>query len=787
VWVVGAVALAACFGAPESARAGAFIFAGESNPGLIAHPSGYTGSGGEVTVSVCIDPGYPYAAESEISVRNLVTTFNALVPVTGNLLLGGSNNIPAGQIDVESTLVHEVGHCIGLAHPNLATESGLNDPERNFTKAANGVDNVYGLDAGGDGVIGSSDDLRGDDVNLHWFRIANNNPFTIAPLVDVTTYSRALADLPVEHTFAANGDRSVSTLLGAAGTEAVMQQGAYVDEDQRQLTHDDVATLRLAMSGLDETAGTGDDYTLTLTYAGLTNACDIVIAFNDGTSFAACSVGGTYLSGTHARVTTASISVHTGYVWFFNDELLGTATPTPMATPTVTPTGTATATPVPTVTPTATATVTATATATPTATPTITATLTATVTATATVTPTVTPTVTSTAPTPTATGPTPTVTPTVTTTATVTATPTPTVTPTATVTATPTPTATVSSTPTPSAPPPPPTTTPEGACTPPPAPTAPTPTPVTEDGVACQRVIAKEAARLVDARTRALQKCEDKRLAGKLPPATVCDAEPKTAAKLAKAAAKLASKIARRCGGADRVCDGDLTEERPAALGFGAACPDFAAGGCVFPLTDCADVTACVACIAAEATTRAMTGLYDTMAASDPSTEKELNRCQRVIGKEAARLVRTRDKTLQKCWDDRMRGRHADDCPDAGLSGGSARKAADKILKAERRYVGKICRACGGSDGVCDDTLVGPDGTVFPGSGGGDDHAPGVIGFAADCADAASATGGAACAGVVATLGDLVECVACLTDVMDTCVDRARVPAFAPYPCSCNP
>ena len=684
--VVAVAAIATLVMGSGAAHAGAYLFAGESNPDVIAHPKGYLGTGGEVSVSVCVDPAYPHAADSDISVQNLVATFNAMLPTTGNLLLGGSNNISSGFIDVESTLVHEVGHCLGLAHPNLATESGLTGNDRNYTKAANGVDNVYGLDPGGDGVIGSSDDGRGDDVNLHWFQMANNNPFTIAGTVDVSSYSRNLAALPSGHLFATNADRTVSTLFGASNTEAVMQQGAFTDEDQRRLNHDDVATLRYAMSGLDENAGTGDDYTLVLTSAGQTSACDIVIRFDSVSSFASCSVGGSFLNGTHARITSASISVNTAYNWFFNDEYsfptptpTGTPTPTATATATPTPTATATLTATPTVTVTATPTVTATASPTVTPTPTTTATATVTPTATPTVSPTPTPTATSTAPT---------------------ATPTPTVTPTATATVTPTVTATPTATPTPSE-------TARQTCTPPPAPTGPTPTPVSEEAVVCQRVIAKEASRLVSARVRALHKCEDRKLAGRLPAGTVCDADPKTATKLAKAASKLVKKIAARCGGDDGVCDGDLSEESPAALGFAAVCPDFGASGCSFGIFDCADATACVECIASVATTRSTSGLFDSMVAADPDVAKDLNKCQRTIGREAARLAAARDKTVQKCWDGRLRGKHGDLCPDsAAVPGSNGRKAADKIQKAERRYVTRICRACGGADKTCDDSLV---------------------------------------------------------------------------------
>jgi hypothetical protein len=331
-----------------------------------------------------------------------------------------------------------------------------------------------------------------------------------------------------------------------------------------------------------------------------------------------------------------------------------------------------------------------------------------------------------------------------------------------------------------------PTFTPPPPCTVAPPPTGPTPTPIGEDAVVCRRTLAKEGARLFDAEVRALQKCEDQKTAGKLPAATDCRLEPKTAAKLTRAAEKLAAKVARACGGEDEVCNGDPAEEQPAALGFGESCPGYA-DDCAFPLGDCGDVTECVACIARTAATRAIAGTFAELAPSDPTAERELNKCQRTVGRELAKLLRTRDKSLQKCRDDRLRGRHADACPDASAGKNSARKAAETIAKAEARYVAKVCRACGGGDGACDQSVIGPGGAFFPGSGNADDLAPAAIGFATDCAAAASATGGGACAGAVESLADVVECIACLGDVTDTCVDRARVPGFEPYPCDCTP
>lgn len=304
---------------PGSASAGAFIFANGDNPNRITHPSSYFGTGGEITVSVCIAPTSESIDDMLVSVQNSIVVWNARQPVSPNLFLGGNNNIPNNQIDFESTLLHEVGHCLGLAHPNLATESGLPAADRDYTKAAEGPNGTFDIDPGPDGIKGSADDLRGDDINLHWFNTGINNPFVLTTPVDASSYSRDLADLPGGDNFPANADRTVGNALGFPNSEAVMQQGAFFDEDQRQLGVDDVATLGLGMAGIDRTAGTGDDYIPVLEYGGVASGCDITIEVT-GTSFAFCSVGGSFIGSDHLRITNASVQLGSAsqFAWFFN-------------------------------------------------------------------------------------------------------------------------------------------------------------------------------------------------------------------------------------------------------------------------------------------------------------------------------------------------------------------------------------------------------------------------------------------------------------------------------------
>jgi hypothetical protein len=105
-------------------------------------------------------------------------------------------------------------------------------------------------------------------------------------------------------------------------TEAVMHQGIFNREARRSLSHDDVAGIRYAMSGVNEIAGDADDYTFTLTYAGMVGAggADIVIQFdNSQTGFAVAFTDGQFVGPDHIAITTSNIYFSDANVtWFFN-------------------------------------------------------------------------------------------------------------------------------------------------------------------------------------------------------------------------------------------------------------------------------------------------------------------------------------------------------------------------------------------------------------------------------------------------------------------------------------
>ncbi len=263
---------------------------------FILHPSGYfNGDGTALDIKLCIVPGTPNAAAMVVPIANIAAKMNAQLGRAGNLVNAESGDaVPFSQWDFESVALHEVGHCMGLAHVNAATESGLTGANQNYTKAAVGANGVLNIDDGADNRRGSKDDLRTDDVSVHWFRKGTNNPCADpgTTIFDSTTYTVDGA-LPAGDLFAANADEDVCDDLGSANTEAVMQQGSPNGQSQRFLGHDDAAMLRLAMSGLDEIQGTSDDYTLTVSSLGISDSaeCDINLSFNDAqTGFAVCGV-----------------------------------------------------------------------------------------------------------------------------------------------------------------------------------------------------------------------------------------------------------------------------------------------------------------------------------------------------------------------------------------------------------------------------------------------------------------------------------------------------------------
>jgi cysteine-rich repeat protein len=278
--------------------------------------------------------------------------------------------------------------------------------------------------------------------------------------------------------------------------------------------------------------------------------------------------------------------------------------------------------------------------------------------------------------------------------------------------------------------------------------------------VKCQRAILKASGTFAHARLGSLAGCRERVRKGKLPPATDCAADPKTAAKLAKAESKLRAAVAKQCGGADRTC-GTGDDDPLASIGWTGPCPDFEGTGCTNAITHCGDVAECLACVGAAATDQAIRLYYDELAPADPSSQKPLHKCQLAVAKETIKLHRARTLALQRCWDARHRGSHANPCPVPGDG-----KAADRIAVAASKRTVKICKLCGGPDKVCTT---------------GDDLAPEQIGFVGVCPDVND------CGGFVNTLQDLVACAGCVTAFKVDCATTLAVPALTAYPGDCVP
>jgi len=295
----------------------------------------------------------------------------------------------------------------------------------------------------------------------------------------------------------------------------------------------------------------------------------------------------------------------------------------------------------------------------------------------------------------------------------------------------------------------------------------------------CPRAVAKASSAFAQAKAKALAKCELAKVAGTLAAATSCRDE--TAERIAQASTQLAAAIGKACGGHDKTCGGDLTGEvSGTAIGFPATCPNFENGPCVNTIgaTACTGVAECVECIDDDAIDQAITLYFASLVPTNPEAQGELNDCQQAIGKLAQNLLVAKSKALQKCRDDRLEPGHGGACPSP--------EDAATIAKGESKLIAGICKACGGTDQRCDQTVIAANGTPVPGSGGGDDFTPGDIGFPRTCASV-TRPGGASCAQTISTLADLVECVDCVTEFEVDCMDAAAVPLLVEYPSECSP
>ncbi|MDF1751728.1 MAG: hypothetical protein P1U89_03020 [Verrucomicrobiales bacterium] len=295
----------------EKVNGFAFVTAGgDQNEDTVVHPAGYKGRGGTLEITLALHSDFAELEDDiEFSATQAASIWNHLTaPAT---TISPSVEIPASDgTDVFGVLLHEMGHNLGLAHPALGPQRGMiPKPVGKYTASAKGENGKFDLNHGADGVGGTSDDERGDDINLNYFKKSDNNPFTFPPsgVYDSTTYSRKLEDLPAGSKFSTVADRTVavSSAFQLSGVEALMVTGGSLRLGQvrRGLAVDDIAGIRYAMSGLDEIQGTSDDYTLDIKYIGVDDDADILIRFDGNSPFAGAGVATKLIEGNHFVMT----------------------------------------------------------------------------------------------------------------------------------------------------------------------------------------------------------------------------------------------------------------------------------------------------------------------------------------------------------------------------------------------------------------------------------------------------------------------------------------------------
>lgn len=312
------------------ASAGTFIDFGQNNAALVTHPEGYTGAPGEFTVGLCLDPtALPESGDPEQAMRNVAATYNRQEAKSPNLV---NNN--AGKVDFESVLLHEVGHCLGMDHntlgPSEVNTGDFSHPSLYYGNTLPGPNATLNVGAGADAVRATRDDVRGDDINRNWFRKGVNNPFEAPPAtIDRGTHSVLLSELPGGHDFVEQatsfgpcngGQPNSSSLRGQPTTQNTMFPVLCTNRFLRELSPDDVTTLRIAQAGRDGAQAVAtDNYKPKLEVVPPGPNCDIVVKFVNNAGFAFCQVGGQFL-GSDIVISGAEARFQRTVDWHFNPQ-----------------------------------------------------------------------------------------------------------------------------------------------------------------------------------------------------------------------------------------------------------------------------------------------------------------------------------------------------------------------------------------------------------------------------------------------------------------------------------
>jgi hypothetical protein len=339
-------AIAACLlaGAAAAASVQAAVFL-ESTDGRVTHAGAYDGSPGVHVINVCQDStAQPIVGDPAQATRNVVAELNRFRGQLGNVVGAAAVGVGSGKVDYESMLMHEMGHCLGLDHNVLGPSevgctidgSCVGHPTLFFVNAFRGPNSGFDGQAGLDGERGTGDDLRLDDVNRHWYRVGNNDPFEEAAIADRTTHARS-GLLPPGDLFAEAVANFSPCTQGAAASRTWQANGRPPTQDVlfpvlcianavRSLSPNDRTAFRIARAGLDGIAATADDYSIRLNYVEFdASDCDVLIRFPDGGGFHCAADVRTLANGDTTIADGADpdrfaaiISLQRSTNWFFN-------------------------------------------------------------------------------------------------------------------------------------------------------------------------------------------------------------------------------------------------------------------------------------------------------------------------------------------------------------------------------------------------------------------------------------------------------------------------------------